>query len=84
MGRFPTPHAHHRHVFVVMRLSKPAALPGEGPLSEEDITLTKAFLTEEAAQREADRLNDLNGEGWSYSVNVARLVEEPQTPRMRE
>jgi hypothetical protein len=58
-----------------MRLPKPDGLPGESPLGEEDITLTKAFFAEDAAQREADRLNELNGDRWSYSVNVARLVE---------
>jgi hypothetical protein len=62
-------------MFVVIRLPKSDRRAGEGPFSEEEITLTKAFLAEEAAQGEAARMNELNGEHWSYSVNVVRLVE---------
>jgi hypothetical protein len=72
---FPNPHSRYQHIFVVIRLPKPDTRGREGPLNEDDVTLTKAFLTEHAAQEEADRMNELNGEGWSYSINVARLVE---------
>jgi hypothetical protein len=48
-----------------------------GERGDEDVTLTKAFLTEEAAQKEADQMNELNGKRWSYSVDVVRLVEGP-------
>lgn len=61
----------------MVRLPKPDSRGREGPIHEEDVTLTKAFLTEDAAQKEADRLNDLNKEWSSYSVNIVRLVEDP-------
>lgn len=77
MLHFPKRHSRYPHVFVVIRLPKPDRRGREGPIHEDDVTLTKAFLTEEAAQKEADRMNNLNGEGWSYSINIARLVEDP-------
>jgi hypothetical protein len=63
--RFPKPNARFEHVFVIVRSS---------PRDGRDVTLTKAFWTEEAAQREADRLNTENSGHWSYEVQVARLV----------
>jgi hypothetical protein len=75
---FPTPHARYRHIFVVVRLPRPDTRGGDGHIHEDHITLTKAFLKERAAQEEVDRLNELNREYWSYSINVARLVEDPR------
>jgi hypothetical protein len=66
-------------MFVVIRLPKSDRRAGEGPLREEEITLTKAFPMEEAAEGEAARMNKLNGEHWSYSVNVVRLVGDDET-----
>ncbi len=77
MQRFPTPHSRYQHIFVVVRLPAPDKRDREGPLNEDDVYLTKAFLTEDAAQKEADRMNDLNREWSRYSVNVVRLVEDP-------
>lgn len=76
MTQFPTPNARFRHLFVVVRL--PAADDGSvvGDLGER-VTLTKAFWSEGEARVEADRLTDLNGDLWSYSVDVVRLVEAP-------
>jgi len=62
---------------VVVRLPRAGRSSGETSLDEGDVTLTKAFLSEAAAQEEAERLNDLNQDQWVYSVNVVRLVEEP-------
>lgn len=78
LTHFPNPHSRYQHIFVVVRLEKPDSRGREGPLNEEDITLTKAFLTERAAQEEADRMNVLNGKYSNYSINVARLVEDPK------
>ncbi len=78
MTHFPKPHSCYQHVFVVVRLPEADRRGREGHIHEDDVTLTKAFLTEEAAQKEADRMNELNGKYWSYSINVARLVEDPK------
>lgn len=63
-------------MFVVVRLPKADRRVGEGPPNQGDITLTKAFATEDAAQEEVDRLNDLNGDHWTYFVEIVRFVEE--------
>lgn len=76
MPHFPTPHSRYQHMFVVVRLPKEDRRSSEGPPNEGDVTLTKAFLTETAAQEEAGRMNDLNGAHWIYFVNVVRLVDE--------
>lgn len=75
MPHFPTPHSRYRHVFVVVRLPKDDTRGRDGPIHEDDVTLTKAFLTQDAAEREADRLNEINGRYWSYSMHLSRLVD---------
>ena len=77
MTQYPNPHSRHRHIFVVIRLHKSDLESGAALLGEEDVTLTKAFLKESAARAEVERLNELNGDYWSYFFTVARLVEEP-------
>jgi hypothetical protein len=70
------PHARYQHLFVVGRVWR-AATVEEGQMKLHDLTLTKAFLTEGEAEREAARLNGINGDQWLYFVRVARLFPEP-------
>jgi hypothetical protein len=69
------PHARYRHLFVVGRIWK-ASLTEADQLTLDDLTLTKAFFSEEEANAEAARLNEMNGERWCYFARVARLVPE--------
>lgn len=43
-------------------------------VTKDDVALTKAFGTEEEAEMEARRMNELNQGQWQYFVAVARLV----------
>ena len=68
-----TPNAKYSHVFVVIRLDDfhdaDAAL-------ESRFHVNKVLLTEEAAEREAARLNAVNSDkDCRYVVHVARLDE---------
>jgi hypothetical protein len=70
--------ANSDHLFVVIRIDD---LSPNTPI-EQRIALTKVFLDENAADREAARLNDLNkNKGSRYVVKVSRLVlhESPGT-----
>jgi len=69
-------HKKYKHLFVVVRLNKLVNEPGESSLSEDDVMLTKAFSNQEEAEKEAERLNDLNEDFWHYFVSVARLVDD--------
>lgn len=72
------PHARYQHIYVVVRVSR--SLEPAGPddhALEPDVTLTKAFLAEDDAAAEADRLNDLNAQSSRYLVRIARLVPRP-------
>ena len=67
-----TPPARGTHIFVVLRRDDYV----DDPLDA--VTATKAFPSLEAAQAEADRLNDLNAaKGARYFVRIARQPSEP-------
>lgn len=74
--RFPSAHARYQHLFVVVRLPAADALCDGARMlvTEDDVALTKAFGTEEEAEMEARRMNELNQGQWQYFVSVARLV----------
>jgi hypothetical protein len=66
-------------VFVVIRID---TFQENVPLKDK-ITVTEAFLTQEAAEREVKRLNELNGsKGALYFWRVARIERpvEKHTP----
>lgn len=65
------PNSRYAHVFVVVRCLNRAAFEDA---TQDDIALTRAYVSEEEAEREAARLNALNEQHWSYFVRVARLV----------
>ncbi len=69
------PNPRFEHVYVVGRVWR-RSRQGDGPTSLEDLdlTLTKAFFSEEAADAEVARLNELNGDDWLYFARLARLV----------
>jgi hypothetical protein len=64
------PHSKYEHIFVVLRsLDKKIEHP------EYLVSLTKAYATQADAEREAARMNELNGpEGSRYFVQIARFV----------
>lgn len=72
-GRPAQPNAKYRHVFAVIRLDDFRA--ATAPL-EDSFSATKVFLTEEAAEQEASRLNALNSDkDCRYVIQVTRLDE---------
>lgn len=71
---YPTPNARFEHIFVVVR-----RFIGDGP-PDDEVMLTKAFWTEDAADAEAERLNAENAGHWSYEVKLARLVPTESDP----
>jgi hypothetical protein len=73
-SRYQTPNARFQHIFVVVRMTTPESIAGERLMDEDDVSLTKAFLTEAAAETEAARLNQLNPQHSQYFVLVARFV----------
>lgn len=67
------PNSRFRHLHVVVRLDE--FYDEDTPL-EHKVSLTKAFWTEEQAENEVVRMNELNqGKGCQYIRLFARLVE---------
>lgn len=74
-----SPNQKYDHVFVIVRLDK---FREGGPRSEEDVTVTKAVRTREAAEAEVLRLNRLNAaKGARYLWRVARLERQAPHPQ---
>lgn len=68
------PHKKYPHVFALIRIDDFPHLR-EAPL-EDRFYVKKVFLTEEAADEEAARLNALNSDrGCRYVVHIARFDE---------
>ncbi len=64
------PHSKYRHVYAIVRRDPEMLQP------EHQVSVPKVFLSEEAAEREAERLNTLNGsKGACYMVYISHLVE---------
>lgn len=69
------PHLRHRHVFAVLRWDADAQVP------EHQVAVPKVFLSKDAADAEAARLNALNGaKGYRYLVQLSHLVESDEHP----
>ena len=68
-----TPHSKHRHVFAIVRVD--LFHRADMPL-EEKVQVPHVVWTEEAAEREVERLNRLNAEkGCIYVWRISRLVD---------
>ena len=66
------PHSKFSHVYALVRIDAP--LSADSP--ENSISVVKVLRSEEAAEKEALRLRDLNkGKGCAYHVYVTRLIE---------
>ena len=75
MNNRDLPHKKHQHVFGIVRVDLPAEL-GDGSWVRHAVSGTKAFLTKEEAEAEAQRLESLNaGKRCRYVVVYLRLVD---------
>lgn len=67
-----SPHSKFLHLYVITRFDIP--VDPNRPMT--DTALVKAFSSEDEANREALRLNDLNeAKGTRYEVFVTRLIK---------
>ena len=68
------PNLRYKHLYVVVRLDDVDELQTTSVLNR--ISLVATFSKEESADKEARRLNELNGDkGCVYSVYLTRLKE---------
>lgn len=68
----PQPHAKYPHVFGVLRIDTYDDIDPE--LNEERLTLTAVFSTEQAAERDAARLNELAQKRGAHSKYITLIT----------
>ena len=66
------PNRQYRHAYAVVRIDRPVSETSP----ENSISIVKAFLSENDAEKEMARLNDVNADkSCGYVLKITRLVE---------